>query len=51
MDMVKALRLGLRDRKPLDRNNLEARCLDLGEDGGGIALANGVGLDDAESTL
>ena len=50
-DVVEALGLGLRDGEALDGDDLEACLLDRGEDGGGIARADGVWLDDAEGAL
>jgi len=51
VDGVEALSLGLGDGELLDGYDLEAGLLNLSQDGGGVALANCVWLDDAESAL
>jgi len=51
MDVVEALGLLLGEDDLLDGDELEAGLRDFGEDGGGVALADGVRLDDAESAL
>ena len=51
MDGIEALGLRLGDGLLLDGHNLESGLVDLGEDGAGVALADRVGLDDAEGAL
>ena len=51
MDGVEAFSLRLGDGDLLDADDLESGLLDLGEDGGGVAFTDGVGLDDAECTF
>jgi hypothetical protein len=49
--MIETLSLCLGDRKSLDRDNLEARLFNLGENGSGKTLAYRVRLDNAECAL
>ena len=51
VDVVEALGLLLGEDDLFDGEELEADLGDLGEDGGGVALADGVRLDDAKGTL
>ena len=51
VNVVETFRLLLGKVHLLDGDELEAGFLHLGENGSGEALANGVGLDDAEGTL
>ena len=51
MHMVKALCLFHGERHALDADNLEAGLLDLGENGTGVAVLDGVRLDDGKRAL
>ena len=51
VDVVEAFGLGLGEGDLFDGDELEAGLRDFGEDGGGVAVLYGVGLDDAESAL
>jgi hypothetical protein len=51
VNVIETLGLRLGDRQPLDGDNPETRLFDLGENGGGMALANRIGLDDTECAL
>jgi len=51
VDVVEALGLLLGEDDLFDGEELETGLRDFGEDGGGVALADGVRLDDAESAL
>src|ERR1700735_1591894 len=51
VNMVKTLSLRLRNRKPLDGNDLKPRLFNLGENSTRVAFTNGVRLDNAECAL
>ena len=51
VDVIETLGLRLGEKELLDADDLEAGLVEFGEDGSGVAFADGVRLDDAEGAL